>query len=337
MTQVFISYSRKDLAFVEQLAADLQAAGLDVWYDLSGLEGGSRWSRELEKAIRESQYVLVALSPDSVSSKWVEEEFLYASELGKKIIPLFYRQCSIPFGYRTLHFIDIQGDKYKQKFNEILRAIDVEKVMKEKAPVKTKNFSKKIDINNEAPEQKDRTNDVSPSNLDISGSISESVIVIGSGNVITMSTPHLGKQQTLDIQIGFEEIKTQIQFGLYIDAYKKCIALLTKEVSNPLINLLGCIAYILDKGENKLRDSDMQIINKHISLAIPDSRIRPTALAVLGCIKYGYYYLNKIYDPSNLTLELIKEELQKCSTLIDKELLGLIDPTEYALYFLGIQ
>jgi hypothetical protein len=30
MTQVFISYSRRDLVFVEQLAADLKAAGLDV-------------------------------------------------------------------------------------------------------------------------------------------------------------------------------------------------------------------------------------------------------------------------------------------------------------------
>ena len=36
-SQVFISYSRRDLAFVEGLAADLQTAGLDVWYDLSGL------------------------------------------------------------------------------------------------------------------------------------------------------------------------------------------------------------------------------------------------------------------------------------------------------------
>ena len=39
MTQVFISYSRRDLAFVEQLASDLQTAGLDVWYDLLGLAG----------------------------------------------------------------------------------------------------------------------------------------------------------------------------------------------------------------------------------------------------------------------------------------------------------
>lgn len=41
MTQVFISYSRKDLVFVERLAKDLKAAGLGVWYDLSGLEIGA--------------------------------------------------------------------------------------------------------------------------------------------------------------------------------------------------------------------------------------------------------------------------------------------------------
>ena len=38
--------SRRDLAFVEQLAADLQAAGLDVWYDLSGLENLSHFAHK---------------------------------------------------------------------------------------------------------------------------------------------------------------------------------------------------------------------------------------------------------------------------------------------------
>jgi len=52
MTQIFLSYSRKDLVFVERLAADLKSNGFDVWYDLSGLEGGMRWSRAIEKAIQ---------------------------------------------------------------------------------------------------------------------------------------------------------------------------------------------------------------------------------------------------------------------------------------------
>jgi len=36
MTLVFLSYSRRGLAFVKTLAGDLKVAGLDVWHDLSG-------------------------------------------------------------------------------------------------------------------------------------------------------------------------------------------------------------------------------------------------------------------------------------------------------------
>ncbi len=51
MAQVFISYSRKDLTFVEHLVSDLKETGIDVWYDLSGLEGGARWRIEIQNAI----------------------------------------------------------------------------------------------------------------------------------------------------------------------------------------------------------------------------------------------------------------------------------------------
>ncbi|MBT3190825.1 MAG: toll/interleukin-1 receptor domain-containing protein [Anaerolineae bacterium] len=133
-SKVFISDSRKDLNFVEQLASDLKDAGLDVWYDLSGLEGGSRWSQEIEKAIRSSDHVLMVISPDSIKSKWVEEEFLLAGELKKNIIPLHYKTSSIPFGYRTLHFISIQGKQYKQNFHQITRALGVRSLPKPKSP-----------------------------------------------------------------------------------------------------------------------------------------------------------------------------------------------------------
>ena len=53
MAQVFISYSRRDLSFVGRLVQGLERMGLDVWYDLSGLEGGERWGDKIQGAIRE--------------------------------------------------------------------------------------------------------------------------------------------------------------------------------------------------------------------------------------------------------------------------------------------
>ena len=123
MAQVFISYSRKDLSFVDKLAADLKNAGVDVWYDVSGIGGGSRWRSEIENALRSSQYVIVVLSPDAVTSEWVEREILFSSNLKRKIIPLMYRRCELPLNYVNLNYIDVQGDNYQREFPNLLRAL----------------------------------------------------------------------------------------------------------------------------------------------------------------------------------------------------------------------
>ena len=124
MPQVFISYARTDLAFVEQLAADLRKAGFEVWYDISGLSGGSRWRVDIENALRSSQFVIVVLSPDSIKSEWVDREFLFASNLGLKITPLLYRKCELSLNYLNLNYVNVQGGKYRKNFGEILRALD---------------------------------------------------------------------------------------------------------------------------------------------------------------------------------------------------------------------
>ena len=125
MTQVFISYSRKDLAFVERLAENLQAAGLQVWYDLSGLDVGTRWGRDIQDAIEQCQCFVVVLSPNSVDSEWVEKEFMYANSLKKRIIPLLYQPCKAPMWFINLHFIDVQGENYDRNFWVILKAMGV--------------------------------------------------------------------------------------------------------------------------------------------------------------------------------------------------------------------
>ena len=130
MSKVFISYSRKDLTFIERLAADLLEQGCDVWYDLSGLDGGTRWVDEIEKEIKDRPYMFVVLSPDAIASRYVTEEVVYAKQINKKVIPLYYLPCEEKMLYASLNRIDVQGENYKKNFDRILRAINVSKKAK---------------------------------------------------------------------------------------------------------------------------------------------------------------------------------------------------------------
>ncbi len=73
MQRIFISYSRKDINFVRRLAGDLEKAGYDVWWDLTDLRGGDDWVRVIPEAIKNSDKIIVVLSPNSTISEWVEK------------------------------------------------------------------------------------------------------------------------------------------------------------------------------------------------------------------------------------------------------------------------
>ena len=127
MTKVFISYSRKDLDFVEKLASDIEDADVSAWYDLSRLQGGDRWAKELQDAIDSCDAFILVISSDSIKSDWVFKEFLYASSNKKKVIPLLYKQCKLPLWLQDIQFIDIQGEHYQKNFQQILRALGIKK------------------------------------------------------------------------------------------------------------------------------------------------------------------------------------------------------------------
>jgi len=42
------------MEFVQRLAGDLQRAGLDVWWDLSDIQGSDVWERKIEEGLRQS-------------------------------------------------------------------------------------------------------------------------------------------------------------------------------------------------------------------------------------------------------------------------------------------
>ncbi|MCC6974771.1 MAG: SUMF1/EgtB/PvdO family nonheme iron enzyme [Anaerolineae bacterium] len=88
---LFFSYAHADRAFVERLAQDLRERGHVVWIDIEGIRGGDVWRQAISDGVSASAVVLLALSPDSVHSEWVEVEIRAARDYGKKIIPLLVR------------------------------------------------------------------------------------------------------------------------------------------------------------------------------------------------------------------------------------------------------
>ncbi len=123
MTQIFISYSRKDIGFVRKLAGDLEKAGYEVWWDLTDLRGGDDWPRVIPAAIESSQYVIVVLSPNSAISDWVEKEYTQALSLRKKIIPIMLASSRVPFALNTINYIDFTGEDYAASLNSLLTTL----------------------------------------------------------------------------------------------------------------------------------------------------------------------------------------------------------------------
>jgi TIR domain len=86
--KVFISYSRKDLAFAERILAALEARGLAPKLDTRDLPKLEDWRRELLDFIRTADAVVFIVSPNSVSSQVCSWEVEQVATLSKRLAPI---------------------------------------------------------------------------------------------------------------------------------------------------------------------------------------------------------------------------------------------------------
>src|SRR5262249_15492114 len=74
-TQLFTTYARKDKVFAKRLADDLSKSGLQIWMDTRDIPAGNKWDREIQNGLDTSNIMLVLLSPASVASENVTDEW----------------------------------------------------------------------------------------------------------------------------------------------------------------------------------------------------------------------------------------------------------------------
>jgi WD40 repeat protein len=109
---VFISYSRRDIAVVDQLVALLEAESIDVLIDRRDLPYGEEWQKELADFIRNADTVLWLVSQDSVGSRWVNWELGEVTRLGKRLVPVRIRDIDpegLPESLGKIHLLPAEG------------------------------------------------------------------------------------------------------------------------------------------------------------------------------------------------------------------------------------
>lgn len=141
MTQVFISYSRNDMLFVEKFAADLTNAGVDVWWDINSIQGSDIWEKKIEEGLRTSQFFIVVMSPDAMNSRWVQREYISADWMGIPIVPIKYKECLTPLTLRDAQAVDYVEKKYDKFLDEVLAILGAKNTVKPKSFVGENNIT----------------------------------------------------------------------------------------------------------------------------------------------------------------------------------------------------
>src|ERR1043165_2063925 len=121
--RLFLCHSSGDKAAVRDLYKRLHADGFDPWLDEENLLPGHDWHREIARAVRESDIVLVCLSPDSINKKgFIQKEIKYALDAADEepersifLIPVKLEECDVPERLNHLHWVNLFEEGGYQK------------------------------------------------------------------------------------------------------------------------------------------------------------------------------------------------------------------------------
>jgi len=125
VSRIFLSYARDDVDAAKQLAEGISQAGHDVWWDRH-LHAGSRFTNEIDRALKDAKAVVVLWTEASVGSAWVQDEAAEGRDSGR-LVPVAIGSAKPPLGFRQFHTINLggwNGHGCPESLDELLDAID---------------------------------------------------------------------------------------------------------------------------------------------------------------------------------------------------------------------
>jgi len=184
--KVFLCHSSGDKAQVKQLYDFLSKSGAAPWLDSEELLPGQDWNLEINKALDDSDVILLCLSKKSVDKEgYVQKEIRLALDRALEmpdgrifLIPARLEECELPYKIRTYQWVDVFApngmDRLMKSLN--LRAGQV------KAQTLSLDGSPPVVQKSEPKKQSKPRRAASTTTINIHGSMTGSNIVVGDNN-----------------------------------------------------------------------------------------------------------------------------------------------------------
>jgi len=125
---LFISYAHADADWVKKLASDLEREGLTVFLDQWDIDTAEYFVGRLEAGIDGARNAAMILSPDSIASRWVKQEYnaLISRSVEKDMpfIPVLYRDATPPTFLGTRQWTDFRDPAdYDARLADLVRVL----------------------------------------------------------------------------------------------------------------------------------------------------------------------------------------------------------------------
>lgn len=129
MVSIFISYSSADIKYARKLFHEFNRIGVKAWLDEREIKVGDDIISGIERGLRESDYLAIILTPNSISSRWVKEELnsfriQQINEGNTKVLPLLYEECELPPLLKSKKWADFRYN-FDEGFRELLYTLGI--------------------------------------------------------------------------------------------------------------------------------------------------------------------------------------------------------------------
>src|SRR5262245_32543434 len=105
MSDIFVSYSKKDAIRIRPFISALRRRRLDVWLD-ENLQAGDEWDAGIDEKIQAAKCMIVLWSRNSVRSRWVRTE-AHEGLTRRILIPVFIDKVRPPLAFRLIQTMDL--------------------------------------------------------------------------------------------------------------------------------------------------------------------------------------------------------------------------------------